>query len=243
MNQLKLIGLRAKTRSEFPLFHINTSTRVKIIGLGIRKHPRPYRRSSGGIYLFWRIQILITTASRHTKAHCKCFPNLDNIITIGTNQPLNRSVFYNAGLINCISIVKKTANLKVELADRNLHVCALTETWLREDDNMTPNQLCLEGYSIASVARDDRAGGGIALIYKLDIKQKAKTVYSYASMECADVIFCFPTTWINLFIIYWPPNSSVLYYCNDLTDYFEKNITSPGEKIIVGDFQHSNQPA
>ena len=154
------------------------------------------------------------------------FSNLDNIITIGTNQPLNRSVFYNAGLINCRSVVKKTADLKVKLSDCNLHVCALTETWLKKGDNMTPNQLCLEGYTIASVPRVDRVGGGIALIYKLDIKLKAKTVYSYASMECADFIICLPTTLINLCVIYQPPNTSILHFCNDLPDYFEKDKIS-----------------
>ena len=55
-------------------------------------------------------------------------------------------------------------------------------------------------------------------------------------MEYADFILCFPTTLISLCIIYLPPNTSVLDFCNDLTDYFEKNITSLGEKIIVGDF-------
>ena len=66
---------------------------------------------------------------------------------------------------------------------------------------------------------------------------KANTVYSYASMECADFFIpCLLTTIINLCIIYQPPDTSVLDFCNDLTDYFEKNITSPGEKIIVGDF-------
>ena len=63
---------------------------------------------------------------------------------------------YNAGLINCRSVVKMTVGLKVELVDCNLHVCALTETWLKEGDNTTPNQ-------------DDRTGGGIGLIHKLGI--------------------------------------------------------------------------
>ena len=175
-------------------------------------------------------------AVRQTKNNCECIPNLDKILTIRTNQLLNISVLYNASLINCRSVVNKTADLKVELADCNLHVCALTETWLKEGNDITPNQLCLNGYSIASVPRVNRTQGGIALIHKLDITLKAKSVYSYTSMECVDCALCFPTTLINLCIIYWPPNTSVLDFCNDLTDYFEKNITSPGSKIIVGDF-------
>ena len=41
-SKLKLIVLRVKTKTEFLSFHLDTSTRVKIIGLGIRKHPTPY---------------------------------------------------------------------------------------------------------------------------------------------------------------------------------------------------------
>ena len=231
--------LQSKDQVRIPFISHNISTRGRIIGMGSKKHPRPYQRSRGGKNLFQIIQILMTTTSRHTKANCKCFVNLDNIITIGTNQPLNRSVFYNAGLINFRSVVKKIADVKVELSDHNLHVFALTETWLKEGDDMTQNQLCLKGYTIASMPRVDRAGGGIALIYKSDIKLKAKKVYSYTSMECAELIICLPTTLINLCIIYQPPNTSILDFCNDLTDYFEKNITSMGEKIIFDDF---NQP-
>ena len=82
----------------------------------------------------------------------------------------------------------------------------------------------------------NRTRGGIALIQKLDITLKAKSVYLYTSMECVDFALCFSTTLINLCIFYWPPDTNVLDFCNDLTDYFEKNITSPGSKIIVGDF-------
>ena len=145
---------------------------------------------------------------------------------------------YSAGLINCRSVVNKTVDWKVELPDHSLHVCALTETWLKESDDTTPNQLCLDGYSIALVPRVNRTGEGIAFIHKSDITLKAKSVYSYTSMECVGFALSFPTTLINLCIIYPPPNTSVLDFCNDLTDYFEKNKnrTSPGSKIIFGDF-------
>ena len=64
----------------------------------------------------------------------------------------------------------------------------MSVTLLKEVDDMTPNQLCLEDYSIALVPKVHRAGRDIALTYKSDIKLKTKTIYSYASMECADFI-------------------------------------------------------
>ena len=62
-------------------------------------------------------------------------------------------------------------------------------------------------------------------------------------MEFVDFTLCFLTTLINPCITYQPPNTSVLDFCNDLTDYFEKNFTSPGAQIIAGDFNIPNQPA
>ena len=49
-------------------------------------------------------------------------------------------------------------------------------------------------------------------------------------------LFLLPDPPIKLCIIYQPPNTSALDFCNDLTDYFEKNVTLLGEKIIVCDF-------
>ena len=36
-------------------------------------------------------------------------------------------------------------------------------------------------------------------------------------------------------VIYRPPNSSIVAFCEDLTDHWERNVTSPGKMIKVGD--------
>ena len=40
---------------------------------------------------------------------------------------------------------------------------------------------------------------------------------------------------VNLCVIYRPPNTSIVAFCEDLTDHQERNVTSPGRMIIVGD--------
>ena len=42
------------------------------------------------------------------------------------------------GLVNCRSVVNKIPELQVEIVSHNLNVCALTETWLDEEDTVTP---------------------------------------------------------------------------------------------------------
>ena len=86
------------------------------------------------------------------------------------------------------SIVNKTADFKVELIEHNLDVCALAETWIKEGDNTTAIQLCPDGYSSMSIPRAGRIGMGIAIVHKLDITLKSKTIYNYQTMNVQ--IFC-----------------------------------------------------
>ena len=54
-------------------------------------------------------------------------------------------------------------------------------------------------------------------------------------MECADYLLDFGNVLVNLCVIYTPPNTSIVAFCEDLADHQERNVTSPGRMIIVGD--------
>ena len=123
----------------------------------------------------------------------------------------------------------------MELTEHNLDVCALTETWIKEGDNTMAIQLCPDGYSSMFIPRAGRLGGGIAIVYKSDITLKSKTIYNYQTMECADFLLDFENVLVNLCVIYRPPNTSIVAFCEDLTDHQERNVTSPGRMITVGD--------
>ena len=144
--------------------------------------------------------------------------------------------------VNCHSIVNKISDFKVELTDHKFDICALTETWIREGDITTAVQLCPEGYSAVSIPREGRIGGGIAIVYRSDITLRSKSVYNYQSMECADFLLAFQNMLVNLCVIYRPQDTCIVAFYDDLTDYCERNITSPGRTIIVGDVNiHTNK--
>ena len=122
--------------------------------------------------------------------------------------------------------------------EHNLDVCTLTETWIKEGDDTTAIQLCPDGYSSVSIPREGRIGGGIAIVHRSDITLRSKSVYNYQTMECAD----FQNMLVNLCVIYRPPDTSIASFCDDLMDYQERNVTSPGKMIIVGDVHiHTNK--
>ena len=52
-----------------------------------------------------------------------------------------------------------------KVAEANAALYALTETWIKKDDDITPFQLCPSGYKCISIPRKVRSGGQLALIY------------------------------------------------------------------------------
>ena len=45
------------------------------------------------------------------------------------------------------SFVSNQADFKVDLHTQNVDICALAQTWLKEDDAITPIEMCPAGYA------------------------------------------------------------------------------------------------
>ena len=156
-NYLKTIRKLAQSTSNFTLFALDTSMRSKVIALSIRKkcEKKPYRRSRGGQNLFHQIHTLLTS-SRHQQPtgnlHSPPTINKANLKTIQlVNNTPGQTKNLQCATINCRSIINKSADLKVEISNNNIDLCALTETWIREDDTITPLELCPPGYKSTSI--------------------------------------------------------------------------------------------
>ena len=135
--------------------------RSKVIALGIRKYcqNKPYRGSRGGQNLFHQIHTLLTS-SRHQQhiGNLNSPPTINgaNLKTIHlVNNTIGKTKNLQCATINCRSIVNKSADLKVEISNNNINLCALTETWIREDDTITPLELCSLGYKSISMPQQN----------------------------------------------------------------------------------------
>ena len=109
--------------------------------------------------------------------------DLTSIITILLEGNLVRmetkESIIKCALVNCQS-VNKTADLQHNLSENNFTLCALTETWIRQDDNVTLVQLCPPGVKVISISRKDKTGGGIAVVYKDTITVRSRATHSYS---------------------------------------------------------------
>ena len=139
-------------------------------------------------------------------------------------------------LVNCWSVVNKTADLQYDLIENNFTLCALTETWIRQDDDVTSVQLCPPGFNVISISRKDKTEGGIAVVYRDTISERSRATHSYSSMECSSFSVDLHMSTINLSVIYRPPNSSVLAFAMNFLDLLENNINEKGRLLLLGDF-------
>ena len=244
---LRRIGSLAKNVSNYGSFHIDTPIRARIIALGIRARPVRFRRSRPGKNLFF-CTASITHRQHHDKIHGRADPpahavNWDNLFCIetthNTSQPqLSSASLENlhGALINCRSMVNKMQEIQLELVNNNLDLCILTETWIKDSDTFTPTRLCPNGYKSLSISRQDKVGGGIAIIYnsKLNISMARGQLFKTMESTCFSINT--GNRPVNLITIYRPPHSNVLEFCNELTNLLETNINLSGELILLGDF-------
>ena len=141
--------------------------------------------------------------------------------------------------INTQSIQNKIDQFQHYLLDNNVDICAVMETWMKEDDEYVLHEIPPPGFKIISKPRSDgRQGGGIALIYKgyytiNDLKINTNS----QCMELSAFDLRIQDRVIDLLAIYKYPNTSVVSFCNDLADILGNNIlTLKGHCILTGDF-------
>ena len=138
-------------------------TRSGIITLAIRRcwNGKKYQRSRGGVRIHRKIKTVVTEGENRCKL-AKTVRKLDltSIISILLENKLVRletkESKIKCALVNCQSIVNKTADFQCDLIDNNLTLCALTETWIRQEEDVTLVQLCPPGFKAISISRKDR---------------------------------------------------------------------------------------
>ena len=137
----------------------------------------------------------------------------------------------------------KTDMIKDLLVSKDLDCLALTETWLKQgnDSSHIIKELCPTGYSLCHEPRKNRRGGGVALLYKNDLKAKKMPVIAQKSFEYQEVKIRTMEKTFHILIVYRPPPNSINksndgQFFEEFATYLEKQSVQTGQLIIVGDF-------
>ena len=118
-----------------------------------------------------------------------------------------------------------------------------------ENDNAKLKEIKEFGFEVISNPRKHRTGGGVAIIYKSDIKLKCNTnVTKYKSFQIMECTMNSDNGLIRLVNIYRPPYSkkarfTEAHFMKEFEDYLKCLDEKDGKNIIFGDFNiHVEKP-
>lgn len=88
--------------------------------------------------------------------------NASNLVEISTktnNLPVSTRHSFTIGCVNPRSIRNKLETFKDHVIDNSIDICAVTETWLKTEDDFIRDSLNMNGYVFKDVCRLNRTGG------------------------------------------------------------------------------------
>ncbi len=147
----------------------------------------------------------ITTTRKPCITHCRQ-PNPINlcILPMSTNTLLSFSI----GLWNCQSAVNKADFITSITSHSRLNLMALTETWIKPEENATPAALS-NNFSFSHIPHLTGRGGGTGLLISNNWKFTPLSSLSInSSFESHSVTNTYPLK-INFIVVYRPPGPLV----------------------------------
>ena len=145
--------------------------------------------------------------------------------------------------MNARSCKNKTTEINDLIVEKNADVVFISETWLKDNDNITVTALLPNNFDIVYSNRKSRTGGGVAIIYRNCLKVLPTSYVSndFTSFESCHLKVETPDSKICFFsCIYRPPNSAKFNlpfstFIQDFNDLCE-NLSNEQNIYIFGDF-------
>ena len=121
----------------------------------------------------------------------------------------------------------KLHHLVSQLTDGELDIAIVTETWFKTQQNNYTATLKDNGFSIFHFNREEKVGGGVAVIYRHCLKLHSAKSYNFTSFECILVSISSSTSQkITFVVIYRLGEVSASVFLTEFFDFFEKIHTN-----------------
>ena len=133
------------------------------------------------------------------------------------------------------------------LEDNNIDVACLCETWFDDQNGTFTANIKAAGYEIVHATREDKGGGGAAILYKrtLNIKPGEAESNKYPSFEFAYCTMKLPRVKIVLVCIYRRQEVPCKTFCEEFEKFLDSVFHKAEIVVVVGDLNvwteiHSN---
>ena len=146
-------------------------------------------------------------------------------------------------LWNARSLNNKLHHLTTELLDGELDAAFITETWFKTQLNNCTATLKENGFSISHFHRDNKGGGGVAVIYRHNFKLHSSKSYSFDTFECIFAsISGNMSQKINFIVVYRFCELSPAAFLLEFREFIESTFIHKKNLVILGDFNlHVNK--
>ena len=183
----------------------------------------------------YRVSLNIQNATSTLK-NCESRPlgvNVNNLICIRpdpSRSKLSTVVPLDFCLLNSRSICNKSRLINDFIAEHNIDLFALSETWLRGDDSdlYYIRDICPDGYVFHHVPRLHTTGGGVGIVVKNNIKTNIQAHESYCSFEHLELELRATKCFVRLIVLYRPPSSDVSLFLDEFATYLAHIVTVSG---------------
>ena len=140
-------------------------------------------------------------------------------------------------LWNAASLNNKLPDFLALLEDEDLDIAAVTETWMSSQQNNITAELRDNGYNIFHFNRDNKRGGGVALIFKKDFKFVSGKTFNFETFECILVsIACRAGRQVNFIVLYRYCEISPSLFLPEFYGFIDSIFINLRNVIILGDF-------
>ena len=140
---------------------------------------------------------------------------------------------FNLMHINCRSLNKHYTEIWTLCHLLKPTTVALTETWLKNDQI----NFNFPGYKLLTKNREERQGGGVGFLIKETLKiQSVACDFISSTFEYICIKLCYNETRLNICTIYRPPNTNLLLFIKELSDFLSCSLKPKKRFLIAGDF-------
>ncbi|CAC5424857.1 unnamed protein product [Mytilus coruscus] len=144
--------------------------------------------------------------------------------------------------LNTRSVKNKTTSICDFLTSNNVDIFALTETWLGSSvDKHIISEITPDGYDLHHVARTNRKGGGVAVIFNKSLEVKpVSSKHSFSHFELLECNVSSKHHRFRLCVIYRPLPSRInklkmSTFFEEWSTFLDQLVIIPEEIVITGD--------
>ena len=238
---LRQIGKHIRTNFEVTIMLM--PTRSWIIAPGIRRQLKDtsYRRSRAADKLFHKIHSQVVNRASVVCRNHEHSMKSENLIRIKTTAlaRIPKQHMLKLSQINVRWFCNKIPSLHHSICNNNIDICAVSKTWINQDEYHTLRELVPAGNKVLSYPQSDRhVGGGLTFIMKDNLKVMDPTQdTTFSTWESHLITPKLQSINLSIRLVYRLPQESVLNFCDEFSDMIERSFNVTKDKsIIIGDF-------